>query len=53
MKNGKKLGIGAIVLGGLAVIAGAVLCKKSKEEEQPITMDETVEEEFEELEIEE
>lgn len=53
MKNGKKLGIGAIVLGGLAVIAGAVLCKKSKEEELPVEMEESAEEEFEELEIEE
>lgn len=33
--NGKKIGIAGMVLGGLALVAGAIICKKAKDQEEP------------------
>lgn len=33
--NGKKIGIAGMILGGIALVAGAMMCKKAKEQEEP------------------
>ena len=33
--NGKKIGIAGMVLGVLALVAGAIICKKAKDQEEP------------------
>lgn len=33
--NGKKLGVAGMILGGIALVAGAIICKKAKEQEEP------------------
>lgn len=53
MKNEKKLGIGAMILGGIAVIAGAVLATKKDKEEEPFEFEEIEDVDVEDVEIEE